>query len=103
MGAVKHAVRVASDSGFAVPVRRQPPLVVGYEHFRLDRQGQLLSPKTLIYYDATVLPVLHWLEADGVRRFDEVDIGRVRTYRAFLATKMGKWGRPLAPKTILES
>ena len=34
MGAVKHAVRVASDRGFEVPVRRQPPLVVGYEHFR---------------------------------------------------------------------
>ncbi len=49
MGAVKHAVRVVNDSGFAVPVRRQPPLVVGYEHFRLERQGALLSPKTLIY------------------------------------------------------
>jgi hypothetical protein len=27
MGVVKHSVRVVSDSGFAVPVRRQPPLV----------------------------------------------------------------------------
>src|SRR3989475_12093707 len=70
----------------------------GYEHFRLDRQGQLLSPKTLIYYDETVLPFLRWLAAEGVRRFEEGDVGRVRTYRAFLATKMGKWGRPLAPK-----
>ena len=75
----------------------------GYEHFRLDRQGQLLSPKTLIYYDETVLPFLRWLAAEGVRRFEEVDVGWVRTYGAFLATKMGKWGRPLAPKTILES
>jgi len=49
MGAVKHAVRFANDRGFEVPVRRQPPLVVGYEHFRLERQGALLSPKTLIY------------------------------------------------------
>jgi len=32
-------------------LRWKAPLVVGYEHFRLDRQGQLLSPKTLIYYD----------------------------------------------------
>ena len=101
MAAVKHAVRVVSDASFAVPVRRQPPLVVGYEHFRLDRQGQLLSPRTLIYYDETVLPFLRWLEAEGVRRFDEVDVGRVRIYRAFLATKMGKRRRPLAPKTIL--
>jgi hypothetical protein len=79
MGAVKHPVRVASDRGFEVPVRRQPPLVVGYEHFRLERQGALLSLKTLIYYDETVLPFLRWLEAEGVRRFDEVDVGRVRS------------------------
>jgi hypothetical protein len=55
IGGVKRAVRVVDGGGFAVPVRRQPPLVV------------------------------------------------VRIYRAFLATKLGKWGRPLAPKTILES
>jgi integrase len=102
MGVVKHSVRVVSDSGFAVPVRRQPPLIIGYEHFRLDRQGQLLSPKTLIYYDETVLPFLRWLEAEGVRRFDEVEVGRVRTFRAHLAARVGKYGRPLAPKTILE-
>ena len=48
MGVVKHSVRVVSDSGFAVPVRRQPPLAVGYEHFRLDRQGQLLSPIAIV-------------------------------------------------------
>ena len=103
MGAVRQAIRVASDNGFAVPVRRQPPLVTGYEHFRLERQGALLSPKTLVYYDEQILPFLRRLEADGARRFDEVDVGRVRTYRAHLATKLGKWGRPLAPKTILES
>ena len=102
MGAVKHPVRVVSDRGFEVPVRRQPPLVVGYEHFRLERQGALLSPKTLIYYDETVLPFLRWLEAEGVRRFDEVDVGRVRIFRAHLAARVGKYGRPLAPKTILE-
>lgn len=102
MGAVKHAVRVVSDGGFAAPARRQPPLMVGYEHFRLDRQGALLSPRTLDYYDETVLPFLRWLEADGARRFDEVDVGRVRSFRARLAAKVGKHGRPLAPKTILE-
>ncbi len=69
MGAVKHAVRVVNDGGFAVPVPRQPRLVVGYEHFRLERQGALLSPKTLTYYHETVLPFLRWLELEGVRRF----------------------------------
>jgi hypothetical protein len=48
MGAVKHAVQVVDGGAFAVPVGRQPPLLVGYEHFRLDRQGALLSPKTLL-------------------------------------------------------
>ncbi len=102
MGAVKHSVRVVDGGGFAVPVRRQPPLVVGYEHFRLDRQGALLSPRTLHYYDETVLPFLRWLEAGGVRRFEDCDVGLVRSFRAYLATRMGKYGRPLAPKTILE-
>src|SRR5437867_13004751 len=101
MGGVKHAVRVVDSGGLAVPLRRHPPLVVGYEHFRLDRQGALLSPKTLIYYDQTVLPFLRWLQAEGVRRFDEVDVGRVRMFRAYLAARVGKYGRPLAPKTIL--
>src|SRR5207244_12908253 len=75
----------------------------GYEHFRLDRQGQLLSPKTLIYYDETVLPFLRWLAAEGVRRSEEADGGRVRTYRACLATTMGTWGRPLAPTRLVEA
>ncbi|HKW59394.1 MAG TPA: hypothetical protein VJR46_06525, partial [Candidatus Dormibacteraeota bacterium] len=97
---MKHAVRVVDGVGFAVPLRRQPPLLIGYEHFRLDRQGALLSPKTLDYYDETVLPFLRWLEADGARRFDQVDVGRVRTFRAHLAERVGKHGRPLAPKTI---
>jgi site-specific recombinase XerD len=101
MGAVKHSVRVV-DGVFAVPVRRQPPLVVGYEHFRLDRQGALLSPKTLEYYDETVVPFLRWMEADGVRRFEECDVTRIRSFRADLTTRIGKHGRPLAPKTILE-
>jgi hypothetical protein len=102
MGVVKHAVRVGEGGSFAVPVRRQPPLVVGYEHFRLDRQGALLSPKTLEYYDETVLPFLRWLEASGVRRFEDCDVGQVRGFRAYLANRPGKYGRPLAPKTILE-
>jgi hypothetical protein len=50
MGAVKHAVRVVEGGGYAMPVRRRPPLVVWYEHFRLDRQGQLLSLKTRTWW-----------------------------------------------------
>jgi hypothetical protein len=31
-------------------------ILAAYEHFRLDRQGMLVSPKTLDYYDGMVLP-----------------------------------------------
>ena len=54
MGALRHAIRVLDGSGFARSVRRQPPPIVGHEHFRLERQGALLSPKTLIYYEPVV-------------------------------------------------
>ncbi len=66
MGAVKHAVRVVDVGGFVVPVRRQPPLVVGYEHFRLEGQGALLSPKDadLLRRDGPAVPAL----AGGGRR-----------------------------------
>jgi len=38
--------------------RRRPPIRTGYERFRLEREGELVSPKTLEYYDGTVLPFL---------------------------------------------
>jgi integrase len=74
---VRQAVRVVDGGAHAVPLRRQPPLVVGYEHFRMDRQGALLSPKTLHYYDETILPFLRWLEADGVRRFHIAQVKKI--------------------------
>jgi hypothetical protein len=35
--------------GVPSPSRRQPPILAAYEHFRLDRQGMLVSPRTLDY------------------------------------------------------
>ena len=74
MAAVNVAIR-RRRNGVAVPRaaasgRRQPPVEAGYQHFRLDRQGALVSPKTLEYYDGMVLPFLRWLEAEEVRRFE---------------------------------
>ncbi len=102
MPGVRRAVRVL-PGGVPSPARRQPPLGAGYEHFRLERQGALLSPKTLEYYDGMVLPFLKWLDAEGVHRFDHLDVSHVRLYRAQLAARPGRWGRTLAPKTLLES
>ena len=42
--------------------RRQPPNRTAYEHFRLERQGALVSRSTLDFYDAMVVPLLTWLD-----------------------------------------
>lgn len=102
MGAVRYAVRGVSNGGPG-PTRRQPPLGAGYEHIGLERQGALLSAKTLESYDGMVLPFLKRLDAEVVRRFDHLDVSHVRLYRAQLAVRPGRWGRTLAPKTLLES
>jgi site-specific recombinase XerD len=102
MAGMRRAIRVL-PGGVPSPARRQPPLGAGYEHFRLERQGALLSPKTLQYYDGMVLPFLKWLDTEGVQRFDHLDASHVRLYRAQLAVRPGRSGRTLAPKTLLES
>ena len=38
--------------------RRRSPVEAAYEHFRLERQGNLVSPTTLQHYDDMVLPFI---------------------------------------------
>ena len=78
MHRVNQAVSVL-PGGVPSPSRRQPPILAAYEHFRLDRQGMLVSPRTLEYYDGMVLPFLRWTEADGVQRLEAY--GRVSSTR----------------------
>jgi integrase len=102
MHRMSQAVSVLTG-GVPSPTRRQPPILAAYEHFRLDRQGMLVSPRTLEYYDGMVLPFLQWAEAEGVQRFEALEVSRLRVYRAQLATRPGRHGQRLQPKTILES
>jgi hypothetical protein len=80
MHRVNQAVSVLRG-GLSSPTRRQPPILAAYEHFRLDRQGMLVSPRTLEYYDGMVLPFLRWAEADGLERFEALDVSRFWTFR----------------------
>ncbi len=83
--------------------RRQPPIRAGYEHLRLERQGALVSRKTLEYYDGMVLPFLTWLESEGVERFEHLDVTHARQYRARLASVPGRHGRVRQPDTLRSS
>jgi site-specific recombinase XerD len=98
------AMRRASRDRSTVPARpagrRRPPIRTGYEHFRLERQGELVSPKTIEYYDGMVLPFLDWLDGEGVQRFADLDVEHARKYRARLASTPGRNGRQRQPATL---
>jgi integrase len=101
MGHVNRGLRVV-EGGAAVRPRRWP-LEAAYEHFRLERQGNLLSQSTLDLYDNMVLPFLAWAGEEGAGRFEELDVARLRIYRARLASEPGRRGRPLEARTIFDS
>jgi integrase len=75
-----------------------------YDHFRLERQGELVSQSTLEHYDYMVRPFLDWLrrEQSDVRRFEDLDVAVVRAYRAVLAAGRRRDGRQLAARTVFD-
>ena len=81
---------------------RKSPLEAGYEHFRLDRMGNRASPNTLIWYDDMIRPFLAWADEEGVRRFEDLGVERLRHYRALVASRPRRPGghyRGLASST----
>jgi len=63
-----------------------------------------VSPATLEHYDAMVVPFLTWAtEHGGVRRFDDLEVGVLRGYRADLASRNSKHGRPLEARSIFDA
>src|SRR5258708_18558345 len=43
---------------------RTSAIEAAYQHFRLDKQGSLVSPKTLQHYEWTIRPFLRWLDEE---------------------------------------
>jgi integrase len=82
--------------------RRPTPLEEAYAHFRLDRQGLPVSPRTLGFYDDKIGGFLAWLrrEHTEVRRFEDLDVTSVRLYRAQMAARPGLRGRQIQPETL---
>jgi site-specific recombinase XerD len=83
--------------------RRRSPVEAAYEHFRLERQDNLVSAATLQHYDDMVLPFLAWADDEGAHRFEDLNVAVLRAYRAELSTRIGSHGRKLQPHSILDS
>lgn len=85
---------------------RQSAIEAAYDHFRVDRQGNLVSGNTLDHYDYLVSPFFDWLREAGpdVERFEDLDVNIVRDYRLALTRRTSeRTGRPLEPATILDA
>jgi hypothetical protein len=99
-GSMPRAPRRRSTVAPSPALRRQPPIRAAYEHFRLERQGALVSRSTLDFYDAMVVPFLTWLDGEGVERFEHMGVEHARLYRARMASTPGRHGRTLSPDTL---
>lgn len=89
----------------AAPGRRRTPLEDAYDQFRLERQGNRLSPRTLASYDYHVDGFFGWLrdEHPQIRQFKDLTVDVMRAYRAEIATRDSHRGRPLSAETLQDS
>src|ERR1700694_3241851 len=89
------------------PLKRPQPRIVtqlddAYAVFRLERQGNNVTPRTLEYYDQRIGEFIAFLrrEAPGVERVDDIDISHLRAFRAYMASRTRRDGRLLQPETL---
>jgi site-specific recombinase XerD len=82
--------------------RSPSQLEEAYDLFRLEKQGALLSPRTLEFYDLHLGSFFRWLavEAPEVRRFDQLDVNLLRRFKAEQASRVGRHGRRLQPASL---
>ena len=69
---------------------------------QFDVQGFLRAITAERINSLTSVPAIYWY-AINQPNFKDLDVSHVRLYRAQLAVRPGRWGRTLAPKTLLES
>ena len=83
-------------------LHRTSAIEAAYQHFRLDKQGSLVSPKTLQHYEWTIRPFLRWLDEEHpqVARFEQLGVDLVREYRVWVAQRPTNRGRLPEPATL---
>ncbi len=81
---------------------RTSAIEAAYQDFRLDKQGSLVSPKTLRHYEWTIRPFLRSLDEEhpGVGRFEQLGVDLVREYRVGMAQRPTNRGRPPESATL---
>jgi len=81
---------------------RTSAIEAAYQHFRLDKQGSLVSPKTLQHYEWTIRPFLRWLDEEHpeVLRFEQLSVEMVRQYRVDMSQRLTTRGRVPQPATL---
>jgi hypothetical protein len=80
--------------------RRPTALEEAYQVFRLERQGNLVAPRTLEFYDRRVGELIAWLrsEAPTVERVEDVGVNHLRA-RTHSSAICSGWSR-LRPTTL---
>jgi hypothetical protein len=69
-------------------LRRQSAIEAAYDHFRLDRQGNLVSANTLQHYRYLVGPFFDWLREahPDVEGFEDLDVSMILDAHRLLVT-----------------
>jgi site-specific recombinase XerD len=95
-------VRVIQGPLAETEPHRTSAIEVAYQHFRLDKQGSLVSPKTLQHYEWTIRPFLRWLDDEHpeVLRFEQLSVEMVRQYRVDMSQRPTTRGRLPEPATL---
>src|SRR5450759_1730860 len=99
---MRTTMRVIQGRLAEVEPHRRSAIEAAYQHFRLDKQGSLVSPKTLRHYDGMIRPFLCWLDEEhpAVGRFEQLGVDLVREYRVGMAQRPTNRGRLPEPAPL---
>jgi integrase len=95
-------MRVIQGQLAEVEPHRTSAIEAAYQHFRLDKQGSLVSPKTLRHYEWTIRPFLRWLDEEHpvVLRFEQLSVEVARQYSVDISQRPTTRGRLPEPTTL---
>jgi integrase/recombinase XerD len=79
---------------------RRSQIEGAYDHFRIDRKSNLVTPATLEFYEHMTRPFFGFLREEGCLDFASLDVNVVRRFRVWVSERKGKHGQQLSPNTV---